>query len=206
MLRRAAQWPARFGRVALPRGRALWGAILYGLLAIGTTYAFVYWGLVRVPAVLSAPLLALVPLMTLFFTRAHGLEELRGRAVAGTLIATAGVFIGLAGGLGSAVHVPVVLAFVVGVAFLAEAGVVFKLFPKGHPLAANAVAFTMGTPILIVLSRLTGEQWSLPSTAGTWAAFGYLVLIGSVVQFYLYVYVLSRWTASATAYSFLLVP
>ena len=36
--------------------------------------------------------------------------------------------------------------------------------------------------------------------------FAYLVLIGSVVLFYLYLYVLARWTASATAYSFLLFP
>jgi drug/metabolite transporter (DMT)-like permease len=99
-----------------------------------------------------------------------------------------------------------VLAVVAAAASLAEGAVVFKLFPRSHPLVSNAVAFTAGAPVLFLLSRLAGEKWSLPSTAGTWAAFGYLVLIGSVVQFYLYVYVLSRWTASATAYSFLLVP
>lgn len=192
--------------IALPRGRALMGAMLYGLMAIGVTYAFVYWGLVRVPAGVSAPLLALVPLMTLFLARAHGLEELRWRSVAGALIATAGVFIGLAGGFGSALHLPSVLALVVGTVFLAEASVVFKLFPKSHPLAANAVAFATGAPILLVLSRLMGEKWSLPTTASTWTAFAYLVLPGSVMVFYLYLQVLSRWTASATAYSFLLIP
>ena len=51
-----------------------------------------------------------------------------------------------------------------------------------------------------------GEKWTLPTTASTWAAFAYLVLIGSGVVFYLYLLVLSRWTASATAYSFLLIP
>jgi drug/metabolite transporter (DMT)-like permease len=34
----------------------------------------------------------------------------------------------------------------------------------------------------------------------------YLILAGSVVMFYLFVYVLSRWTASAASYSILLFP
>ncbi len=193
-------------RLSLPRGRALMGAMLYGLLIVGAGYAFMYWGLVRVPAGLGSTLLSLVPLMTLFFAGAHRLEQLRWRALAGALIATVGVFIGLAGGLGSAVHLPSVLAIVAGTACLAEASVLLKLFPRSHPLVTNAVAFTAGTPILLVVSRLAGEQWRLPTTANTWAAFAYLVLPGSVAVFYLYLHVLSRWTASATAYSFLLIP
>jgi drug/metabolite transporter (DMT)-like permease len=193
-------------RIALPRGRALIGAMLYGTLIPGLGYALLYWGLVRVPAGLGSTLLALVPLMTLFFAWAHGLEELRWRAVAGALIAIAGVLLGLNGGLGGVVHLPSVLAMVVNTALLAEASVVLKLFPKSHPLAANAVAFATGAPIPVIASRLAGEQWTLPATARTWAAFAYLVLFGSVLVFYLYLHVLSHWTASATSYSFLLIP
>jgi drug/metabolite transporter (DMT)-like permease len=53
---------------------------------------------------------------------------------------------------------------------------------------------------------LWGIRWNLPTTSNTWAAFSYLVLIGSVVLFYLYLYVLARWTASATACSTLPSP
>jgi drug/metabolite transporter (DMT)-like permease len=192
--------------IALPRGRALVGALFYGFLAVGVAYAFLYWGLLRLPASLAAPILALAPLMTFFFAWAHGLEEFRWRGVAGALVATAGVSLGLAGGFGRAVHVPSVLALVAGVASLAEGAVVFKLFPKSDPLVSNALAFTTGTPLLVLVSWLAGEQWSLPNTASTWAAFAYLALIGSVVVFYLYLHILSRWTASATSYSFLLMP
>jgi len=73
-------------------------------------------------------------------------------------------------------------------------------------MATNAVALTIGTPLLFVLSLLVGAQWTLPTTHNTWAAYAYLVVVGSVVVFYLYLYVLSRWTASATSYSFLLIP
>ena len=65
---------------------------------------------------------------------------------------------------------------------------------------------TVGTLPLVAASLLAREEWRLPATPATWAAFGYLTLIGSVVVFYLYVFVLGRWTASTTSYSFLLIP
>jgi drug/metabolite transporter (DMT)-like permease len=37
-------------RIALPKGRALIGVLLYGLLAVGASYAFLYWGLLRAPS------------------------------------------------------------------------------------------------------------------------------------------------------------
>jgi drug/metabolite transporter (DMT)-like permease len=193
-------------RIAVPKGRVLLGAVLYGFLSIGAAYAALYWGLLRVSAGLAGALLALVPLMTLFFAWVHGVEKLRWRGVIGALVATAGVVLGVVGGFGSAVHVPSVLALVVGVACLAEASVVFKLFPQSDPMVTNAVSLTTGTPLLAALSLLTGEDWSLPVTLNTWAAFTYLALIGSVGVFYLYLRVLSRWTPSATSYAFLLIP
>jgi drug/metabolite transporter (DMT)-like permease len=192
--------------LAVPRGRALVGAVLYGFLSIGAAYAALYWGLLRASAGLAGAILALVPLMTLFFAAAHGVEKLRWRGAIGAAVATAGVVFGVVGGFGGAVHVPSVLALVAGVACLAEASVVFKLFPQSHPMVTNAVALTTGTPLLAALSLLTGEQWALPSALNTWAAFGYLTLVGSVGVFYLYLRVLSQWTASATSYAFLLIP
>ena len=193
-------------RLALPRGRALAGAVLYGLLSVGMAYAFLYWGILRAPASLAGAMLAFVPLLVLLFASAHGLETLRWQGLLGALIATAGVLIGVVRGLGGAVPATSVLALLAGVAFLAEGWVVFKLFPKSNPVVTNALAFTAGTPLLVVLSLLAGETWSLPNTATTWASLAYLVLLGSVVAFYLYVHVLSRWTASAASYSFLLIP
>jgi drug/metabolite transporter (DMT)-like permease len=53
---------------------------------------------------------------------------------------------------------------------------------------------------------LTGERWVLPTQQDTWAAMVYLVLAGSVAVFWLYVFVLRRWTASAASFEFLLIP
>jgi drug/metabolite transporter (DMT)-like permease len=192
--------------IALPKGRALVGAVIYGLLSIGAAYAALYWGLVRAPAGLAGAVLALAPLMTLLFASAHGVERFRWRGLIGAVVATVGILVGVVGGFGGAVPVLSVLALVAGVACIAEASVVFKLLPKGNPMAYNAVSLTTGIPLLAVLSLLMGERWTLPTSASTWAAYAYLVVIGSVVVFSLSLYVLSRWTASATSYVFLLMP
>jgi drug/metabolite transporter (DMT)-like permease len=193
-------------QIALPKRRALVGAVLYGLLAVGASYAFLYWGLLRVQASLTMVVLAFVPLMTLFLAWGHGLETLSWRRLIGALIAIAGILIVVVGRLGTTVPVLSFLALVAGAVCIAEGAVVVKLFPQSHPVATNAVAFTTGASIHLVLSLVVGEEWILPAATNTWAAFIYLVLIGSVLLFYLYLYVLARWTASATAYSFLLFP
>jgi drug/metabolite transporter (DMT)-like permease len=193
-------------RMALPRGRALPGTLLYGVLSVGASYAFLYWGLLRLPAGFTMVVLALVPLLTLFFAAAHGLERLRWRRLIGAVIAMAGILIVVGGGLGSEVDVPSLLALLAGAACIAEGTVVFKLIPRSDPVATNAVAMTAGAALLLVLSLAVGEDWALPAAANTWAAFSYLVLFGSVALFYLVLYVLARWTASATAYAFLLFP
>jgi drug/metabolite transporter (DMT)-like permease len=193
-------------RIALPKGRALVGALLYGLLGTGASFAFVYWALLRVQASQSIVVLALIPLITLFLAWAHGLEALSWRRVIGALVAIVGIFIVVGAGLGTSVPVLSLLALLAGSVCVAEGSVIVKLFPQGHPVATNAVALTAGSLLLIGLSLVTGEAWILPATTTTWAVFIYLVLFGSVLMFILYLTVLTRWTASATSYSFLLFP
>ena len=89
-------------RIALPKGRALMGALLYGFLAVGVSYALLYWGLLRVQAGLTMVVLAFVPLMTLFFALVHGLETLRWQGLIGTLISIAGILVAVGGGLSTA--------------------------------------------------------------------------------------------------------
>lgn len=68
-------------RLALPRGRALLGPLLYGVFQFGGSFGLYYYALVRVHAGLGQTLLALVPLATLLLAVAQGQEKLRTAAV-----------------------------------------------------------------------------------------------------------------------------
>jgi drug/metabolite transporter (DMT)-like permease len=195
-----------FRRVALPRGRSLTGSILYGALSVGASYALLYWGLLEVQATVAVVLLSLGPLVTMLLAVAHRLEPFRLRGLVGSLLAVVGIVVGIGIQFGESVPVPSLLALVAGVVCIAEGSVVYKLFPSAKPLPANVVAVTTGAGILVLISLIAGESWFLPSEPATVAAFGYLVVIGTVGLFYLYLVVLSRWTASATSYAFLLFP
>jgi drug/metabolite transporter (DMT)-like permease len=64
----------------------------------------------------------------------------------------------------------------------------------------------VGAAVLLPVSLFIGERWVLPTQQDTWAAMVYLVLAGSVAVFWLYVFVLRRWSASAASFEFLLIP
>jgi drug/metabolite transporter (DMT)-like permease len=191
-------------RVPFPRGRTLVGASLYGLLGFGAFYAFAYVGLQEASAGSGAVLLSLAPLTTFLLALAQGQERFRWRALIGALVALAGIVVmfGAPGG----VPLASVVAFMGAAVAVGEAGVIAKRFPKAHPVSMNAAAMGVGSALLLVLSRIAGESWSLPVRTVTVTALLYLILLGSVGLFVLYLFILKRWTASRTAYAFVLFP
>ena len=193
-------------RVPLPRGRQLTGSVLYGLLSFGVTFALVSWALVYAPAGVAQIILALVPLLTLLLAVAQGLERFRMQSLVGSLVAITGVALVFADRLVGSVELLPMLALLAAAFSIAEANVVVKRFPRADPTANNAVAMGAGAVFLFALAVVFGDRLALPQLAGTWLALGYLVVIGSVVVFTLYLYVIARWTASATSYSLLLMP
>ncbi len=193
-------------RIEVPKGRALAGVLIFGLMANGINYALLYYALVEITAGMTMVVTSFVPLLTLLFALAHGQELFRWRGIVGIFIAIGGIVLALGGGLGTAVPLASLVALILSVIVLAEAPVILKQFPPSHPMATNAVAVSTGTLFVLGLSLIVGEKWSLPTNSDTWISFIYLVVLGTVVLFYLYLLVLSRWTASRTNYAFLLFP
>lgn len=193
-------------QVPFPRGRALAGAVLYGLFNFGIAYALFYFALLEAPAGVGQVALALVPLVTIPLAVIHGLERLRLRVLAGALIATAGIVIVFADQLSVAVPIVSLVALVLAALSAAEGVIIPKAFPRTHPVSTNLVGMGVGAVFLIALSILTGERWMLPTSAATWVAIGYLVVVGSVVVFLLILFVLGRWDASTTSYQLLPMP
>jgi len=193
-------------KIELPHGRAMTGSLIYGILTIGLSYALLYWALLFVPASITMVIGALGPLFTFFFAWAHRQEAFRWRGLIGSLLAFLGILFGIGNQIGGSLQLLPILAVMAGFAAISEGSVLFKSFPKSNPIAVNAISLTIGTGMLLLVSLFARETWSLPATQNTWIAYAYLVVGGSVGLFYLYLFILGRWTASATSYSFLLFP
>lgn len=197
---------AAVSRLTVPKGRALVGCLMYGFLSFTGSYAFLYWGLQEVSAGLGAVIVALVPLLTLFLAVVHGLETFRWRGLMGALISLGGIGLIFGEQLGTSASLAHILAIFAGAICIAESNVAVKWFPKSHPVITNALAMGAGSVPLFLLSALAGERWALPTMPATWLALVYLVTIGSILMFVLFVFVITRWTASATGYSVVLFP
>ncbi len=193
------------GGYPLPRGRALRGALIYGILSFLVAYAFFYWGSQEVPAGLGGTIMASVPLLTVMFAAAHRSEPLRLRGVIGAGIALVGIAIMSSSALAGDVSLISVLAVVVAAAAAAESGIVLKLLPSSHPVVTNAIGMTVGAVLLLVLSFVAGESWDPPESPSVWAAIAFLA-VASPFLFMLIVYVIQRWTATGASYQFVLFP
>lgn len=196
----------RARRLRLPRGRAFAFAATYGFLTFGLSFALFYWGMVHVPAGTAGVLMASTPLLSFVLAVGHGLEPFRWRGLVGAVLAIAGIVTIFAGQRGGGTPVASILAILGSAACAAESGIVLKRAPQTDPVAMNAAAMLVGLPILFALSLLAHERFAAPVHASTWAALLFMGLIGTPVLFVLYVFVIDRWTVSATSYQFVLVP
>lgn len=197
---------ARGLRVELPRGRAAVGAALFGVLQFGAGFGLIYWGLVEAPAGLTQVLLACIPLLTFVLAFAQGQERFRWEGIAGGTLAAAGIAAVFGSGVDAGVPWTSMLAILAGAVCWAQAPVVVRGFPAVHPAAMNAVAMAVGAGVLLALTVVFDEAVAVPESASAWAAQAYLVLAGSLGVFWLYVFVLDRWTASAASYQMVLIP
>ena len=193
-------------RAHMPRGRALLGAVLYGALTIGAFFAFVYWGLQEAPAGIAGVFLATGPLLTYLLALAHGQERFRWDSIAGAAAVVLGTAVIFSVGLDETVPILSLLAILAASACAAEGAIVVKAFPQVHPATRNAIGMAVGAVILLILMPFFGESVAIPSTTTSWTAQAYLVTFGTVGVFGLYLFVLGRWSASATSYEFVLAP
>jgi drug/metabolite transporter (DMT)-like permease len=191
---------------SVPRGSRLVGTVLFGAIGFGLAYTFLYEGLEDAPAGTTMLVLAIVPLLTVLLAVAQGIERLRLLGLAGAGIAAIGIVIVAADQVSLDVPILSLGLLIVAAICQAEAGIVAKRFPPGDPVAANAIGMLLGAGMLAVGALATGETLAMPTRPETWLAMAYLIGPGSVAVFVLVLFVLARWTASATSYAFLLFP
>ncbi len=195
------------GHHELPRGRALAGAVLFGFLTFGASFALIYWALVTVQAGLAQVVLATIPLLVLLIAIGQRQERFKLNRLVGALLALGGIALIFAERIsGRSAPALALLAILAAAVCIAEGTVVVKAFPRLPGPMMNAIAMTTGALFLFAVSQITHEHWRVPERGSTWAALIYLVALGSAAVFALYLFVLRRWPASMAAYQFVLIP
>lgn len=189
-----------------PRGDHLRGTLIYGVIAFALVYFFLYLAIGDTGSGVTMTVLSVVPLLTVLLSAVHGIERPRLLGVIGALVAAAGVVLIAYDELTLSVPLVAIALLLAGATCQAEQVVIVKRLPPGDPVAANAIGMLLGGAMLLGASLLAGEQFVLPTQSDTLVAMAYLIGPGSIGVFILALYILARWTASATSYAFLLFP
>ncbi len=190
----------------LPTGRALIGAIAYGLLVFGGAFALMFYALVELEAGFGQIVLSIVPLVTILLAAAQHMERIRAPAVIGALLAFAGVTLMTGTTLEGDLPIPSLLAALGGAVCFAQASLTVKRFPKLDPVVLNAVGMTAGAIFLAALTAIAGDEIVLPTRPETWLAIAYMVVLGSGAVFTLWAVILRYWDASRANYGFVIIP
>jgi drug/metabolite transporter (DMT)-like permease len=184
----------------LPTTAAEWRLLAYtGLLTITLNYALVFWGEQYISSGLAALLSATVPLFGLPLAHRYlANEPLTGSKILGVLLGLAGVAIIFSGELGSGGPRALWASAGIIVAALAtaHAGVLVKA--RGthiEPAVLAGVQMAGGCiPLLIAGAALEGSPLRFHWTPLAVATLAYLTILGSVIAFLMY-YWLIRHTA-----------
>ena len=193
-------------RRPLPRGDHLRGTLIYGVIAFALVYFFLYLAIGDTGSGVTMTVLSVVPLLTVLLSAVHGIERPRLLGVIGALVAAAGVVLIAIDELSLSVPLLAIALLLAGATCQAEQVVIVKRLPPGDPVAANAIGMLLGGTVLLGASLVGAEPFVLPTQSDTLIAMAYLIGPGSIGVFILALYILARWTASATSYAFLLFP
>jgi drug/metabolite transporter (DMT)-like permease len=185
-------WPGR---------RQLVDYALIGILLLSVGNALVMWAEKTVPSGTAALIVATVPLWLLLLDGLRpGGEPWTARVWIGTIVGLAGVFLVArpAGGM-AAGHWIAIVGLQIATLCWTAGSLYAQVVPKRLPIAsAAAIEMLAGALVLIVASRLFGDDWGHMAEASprAWGAVGYLVAFGSLVGFTAFAYCLNELPAT----------
>jgi drug/metabolite transporter (DMT)-like permease len=176
----------------LPRAARDWKLLAYtGLLTITLNYGLVFWGEQYISSGLAAVLSATVPLFGLPLAHRYlASEPLNRWKVVGVLLGVVGVAVVCSGQLGIGGHLAfwACLGIIFAALITAHAGVLIKAGGTHiEPSVLAGVQMAGGCiPLLLGGVLLEGSPLHFHWTPMAWAALGYLTILGSVIAFLMY--------------------
>jgi len=185
-------------RIPLPRTRREWAIILLtGALGIGGCYGLVYWAELHIPSGLASVLSTTIPLFGLVF--GHVLlkdDRITARKLAGVLLALGGVTLIFSGQLSASGAMAAwgTLAMLGSASSSALATVVVKRSVTHlSPVVLSAGQILVGTILLttVALAR-EGNPIAVRWTPRALGALAYLAIVGTVIAFTLFYWLVRR--------------
>jgi drug/metabolite transporter (DMT)-like permease len=183
-----------------PTRRQLGGALVVGALLPGAN-AVVTVAEVHVPSNIAALLIAAVPLVIVVLRRATG-DAVSRASLAGVLVGFAGVALLLApGGRPGTASLAGMAGCLVAAAMWATGSFgASRLDLPPHPLVSTGWQMLLGGALIVLAGLARGEALHPASFSGdSVIAFAYLVLVGSVVAFTAYAWLLRNVPVSKVA-------
>jgi drug/metabolite transporter (DMT)-like permease len=185
-------------RVRLPWAARDWRLLAYtGFLTITINYALVFWGEQYIPSGLAALLSATVPLFGLPLAHRYlAAEPMTWRKVAGVLLGMLGIAIIFSGefGIGGPWALWASVGIIGAALATAHAGVLVKA--RGthiEPVVLAGVQMAGGCiPLLVGGIALEGNPFGFHWTPLAFASLAYLTILGSVVAFLMYYWLIRR--------------
>lgn len=183
---------------ALPTLREWRNALIVGALMLGGGMGGTAYAEQTIASGLVVAFIAVIPLLLVLINLAFGVYPQRSELLA--------VSVGLAGVImltqGAAIHGSPAGLVAISLACTGWAlGSV--LSQRGFTLAPGAMGFASellcGGFALLAMSAIAGESWHWPTQTSVWAAWGYLVVFGSLIAFNAYMVLLARTKASLAA-------
>ena len=188
-----------------PRGRQLEAALWFGVVDFGISLPLLYWGEQRVPSGIAAVLYATIPLTTVLFARALGLERLRPRVVIASLVAIGGVWLLFSTHIGGRFEPARLVGVFLAATTAGIAGVLLKRAPGADPFATNAWAHGVGAIMCWIASLILHEPQTVPQGAA-WIPIAYLTVIGSLGAFATFAWLIAHWPVTRISFISVIVP
>ncbi|WP_271216354.1 EamA family transporter [Streptosporangium carneum] len=171
--------------------RQFGGAALVGLLLLTAGNGMVALAEQHISSGLAALLVASVPLW-LVVLRLVARDRPQVMTLTGVLIGFGGVAVlSLTGGGGSSGVSGIVIVLLASLSWSVGSFLSSRIPMPADPFAASAVEMLVGGVGLTLTSRIAGEPFDLATVSGrSWAALAYLVVMGSLVAFTAYIWLL----------------
>lgn len=176
-----------------PRGKAWWWLVLAGVLD-ASAYLLVYLGEERISGALAAVLYGTQPLILAMLLTVAKLERITRRHLVGAVVSLAGVAVLFLDRLDVSARQALGVVMVIGSVVVATIySMIMKQHARGvHGVAATTVFLAVTAAVLGLVAVIAHEPLPWPPPVVPTIALLYLAIVGSVVAFLVYFWLLGK--------------